>query len=60
MTTVRAPATGRIDPTTGAVDAYGATVMGWQPADLPSLVEANARGLGEIDLSKYDIFEGTA
>lgn len=42
-----------------AVDAYGATVMGWQPTDLPSLVEANARSLGEIDLSKYDVFEGT-
>jgi uncharacterized protein (DUF362 family) len=43
-----------------AIDAYGATIMGWKPADLPSLVEANARGLGEIDLSKYTIFEGTA
>jgi len=43
-----------------AVDAYGTTVMGWRPTDLPSLVEANARGLGEIDLSKYEIFEGTA
>ncbi len=43
-----------------AVDAYGATIMGWQPTDLPSLVEAASRGLGEIDLSKYAIFEGTA
>ncbi len=43
-----------------AVDAYGATIMGWQPTDLPSLVEAAARGLGEIDLTKYTIFEGTA
>jgi uncharacterized protein (DUF362 family) len=43
-----------------AVDAYGATIMGWQPSDLPSLVEAASRGLGEIDLSKYTIFEGTA
>ncbi|MBN1321243.1 MAG: DUF362 domain-containing protein [Thermoleophilia bacterium] len=43
-----------------AVDAYGATIMGWQPAGLASLVEANARGLGEIDLSKYAIFEGAA
>jgi uncharacterized protein (DUF362 family) len=43
-----------------AVDAYGATIMGWQPTDLASLVEAAARGLGEIDLSKYTIFEGTA
>jgi uncharacterized protein (DUF362 family) len=43
-----------------AVDAYGTTVMGWNPTDLPSLVEAAARGLGEIDLTKYAIFEGTA
>ncbi len=43
-----------------AVDAYGTTIMGWQPGDLPSLVEAASRGLGEIDLSKYTIFEGTA
>jgi uncharacterized protein (DUF362 family) len=43
-----------------AVDAYGATIMGWQPGDLPSLVEAASRGLGEIDLSKYTVFEGTA
>jgi hypothetical protein len=43
-----------------AVDAYGATIMGWQPGELPSLVEAASRGLGEIDLSKYAIFEGTA
>jgi uncharacterized protein (DUF362 family) len=43
-----------------AVDAYGATIMGWQPTELPSLVEAASRGLGEIDLSKYTVFEGTA
>jgi hypothetical protein len=43
-----------------AVDTYGATVMGWQPTDLPSLVEANRRGMGEIDLSKYRVFEGAA
>jgi uncharacterized protein (DUF362 family) len=43
-----------------AVDAYGATIMGWQPNDLPSLVEAASRGLGEIDLAKYTIFEGNA
>jgi hypothetical protein len=34
--------------------------MGWRPSDLPSLVEANRRGLGAIDLGKYTIFEGTA
>ncbi len=43
-----------------AVDAYGCTIMGWRPSDLPSLVEANRRGLGAIDLGKYTIFEGTA
>jgi uncharacterized protein (DUF362 family) len=43
-----------------AIDTYGCTIMGWKPTDLPSLVEANARGLGEIDLAKYSVFEGTA
>jgi uncharacterized protein (DUF362 family) len=43
-----------------AIDMYGATLMGWKPADLPSLVEAGRRGLGEIDPAKYTVFEGTA
>jgi uncharacterized protein (DUF362 family) len=43
-----------------SIDAYGTTIMGWKPADLPSLVEAASRGLGEADLTKLDIFEGTA
>ncbi len=43
-----------------AVDAYGCTIMGWQPDQLPSLVEAAKRGLGTLDLAKYVIFEGTA
>jgi uncharacterized protein (DUF362 family) len=43
-----------------AIDAYGCTIMGWQPTDLPSLVEASARGLGDIDLSRYRTYEGTA
>ena len=43
-----------------AVDAYGATIMGWKPTDLPSLVEAAERGLGEIDLSKLRIEQATA
>jgi uncharacterized protein (DUF362 family) len=43
-----------------AIDAYGATIMGWKPTDLPSLVEANSRGMGEIDLSKYTISKGTS
>jgi len=43
-----------------AVDAYGCTIMGWQPDQLPSLVEAERRGLGTLDLAKYTIFEGTA
>lgn len=42
-----------------AVDAYGTTIMGWKPTDLPSLVEAASRGLGETDLAKLDILEGT-
>jgi uncharacterized protein (DUF362 family) len=43
-----------------AIDAYGSTIMGWKPTDLPSLVEAAARGLGEIDLGRLNIVEGTA
>jgi len=43
-----------------AIDAYGATIMGWRPSDLPSLVEAAGRGLGEIELSRYRVVEGTA
>ena len=43
-----------------AVDAYGCTIMGWRPTDLSSLVEAANRGLGDIDLAHYAIFEGTA
>jgi len=43
-----------------AIDAYGTTIMGWQPTDLPSLVEAASRGLGEIDLSRLTITESTA
>jgi uncharacterized protein (DUF362 family) len=43
-----------------AVDAYGTTIMGWNPTDLPSLVEGAARGLGEINLDKLKIMEGTA
>jgi uncharacterized protein (DUF362 family) len=43
-----------------AVDTYGCTIMGWQPTDLSSLVEANRRGLGSMDLSSYRIYEGTA
>jgi uncharacterized protein (DUF362 family) len=42
-----------------AVDAYGCTIMDRQPTDLPSLVEAAKRGLGDIDLSHYLIYEGT-
>lgn len=43
-----------------AIDAFGCTIMGWRPQDLPSLAEAEARGLGTSDLSKYVIEEGTA
>lgn len=43
-----------------AVDAYGCTLLGWQPRNLPSLVEAEARGLGTLDLSQYLIYEGAA
>jgi uncharacterized protein (DUF362 family) len=41
-----------------AIDTYGATLMGWKPADLSSLAEAARRGMGEIDLAKYRVTEG--
>jgi uncharacterized protein (DUF362 family) len=39
------------------VDAYGATLFDLKPADLPYLVKAKERGLGEIDLQKIKIAE---
>ncbi len=39
------------------VDAYGATLFKLKPADLPYLVKAKERGLGEIDLQKLNIAE---
>jgi uncharacterized protein (DUF362 family) len=57
---VRMPKTVVAGTSQVAVDAYGATIMGWKPTELPSLVEAAARGLGEIDLSTYVISEGSA
>ncbi len=35
-----------------SVDAYGTTLFGLKPADLPCIVLGNKFGLGEIDLSK--------
>ena len=42
-----------------AIDTFGATLMGWKPADLSSLAEAARRGMGEIDLATYRVAEGT-
>jgi uncharacterized protein (DUF362 family) len=38
-----------------SIDAYGTQFFGKRPADFKWLVEANARGMGEIDLSKLSI-----
>jgi uncharacterized protein (DUF362 family) len=57
---VEMPKTVVVGTSQTAVDAYGATLMGWKPTDLPSLVEAAGRGLGEIDLSKLRIEQATA
>jgi len=38
-----------------AVDAYGASLFGIDPADLGFLEEAHKRGLGELDLKKIRI-----
>jgi uncharacterized protein (DUF362 family) len=42
------------------IDAYGAQFFGKAASDYKWLVEANARAMGEIDLSKLDISEGAA
>ena len=38
-----------------AIDSFGAQLFGHQPSKIPFLVEANQRGLGEIDLEKIEI-----
>jgi uncharacterized protein (DUF362 family) len=43
-----------------SIDAYGAQFLGKSAADFEWLVEANGRGMGEIDLSKLTIATGTA
>ncbi len=43
-----------------SVDAWGTQFFGKTPADYPWLVEANARGMGEIDVARLDIVTGTA
>ena len=42
-----------------AVDAYGCKIMGWEPTDLSTVVEGAKRGLGESDLTRMNIYEGT-
>ena len=42
------------------IDAYGTQFFGKTPADYGWLVEANSRGMGEIDLSKLTIATVTA
>ena len=42
------------------IDAYGAQFFDKTAADYKWLVEANARGMGEIDLDKLTIVEGTS
>jgi uncharacterized protein (DUF362 family) len=43
-----------------SVDAYGTGFFDLKPTDIDWLVQANQRGLGEIDLSKLTIKKGTA
>jgi uncharacterized protein (DUF362 family) len=40
-----------------SVDAYGTTLFGMKPTDLPYLVKANEQGIGEINLENLDIIE---
>jgi uncharacterized protein (DUF362 family) len=41
-----------------SVDAYGTTLFGMKPTDLPYLINAEEQGLGTIDLKKLHIREG--
>jgi uncharacterized protein (DUF362 family) len=43
-----------------SVDAYGTTLFGRRPQDLAYLVRAQEQGLGETDLAKLTIVEGTS
>ena len=52
---VRNTVAASIDPV--AIDAYGATLFGMKGDDLGFVREANARGLGEKDLSRVKIIE---
>lgn len=41
-----------------AIDAYGATLFGKSPGDLPSIAAGHRMGLGEMDLGKVRIIKG--
>jgi uncharacterized protein (DUF362 family) len=60
LSDVRMPKTCVAGTSQVGIDAYGCSIMGWKPAALSSLAEAGRRGLGDIDLSQYTIYEGTA
>lgn len=38
-----------------SVDAYGTSLFGMKPADIPYIVRANEQGLGEIDMGKLNV-----
>ena len=57
---VRQPKTVVVGTNQASVDAYGTTFFGMQPTDLGYLVRAGRQGLGEIDLGKLRIVQGTA
>ena len=40
-----------------AADAYATTLFGLKPADIPSTVAAARRGLGQMDLSRIQLFK---
>jgi uncharacterized protein (DUF362 family) len=40
-----------------AVDAYGCTIMGYDPGETPSIINAYEAGLGEMDISRLDILQ---
>jgi uncharacterized protein (DUF362 family) len=57
---VREPHTVVVGTNQASVDALGTMLFGMKPTDLAYLVQAQQRGLGEIDLAKLLIDRGAA
>lgn len=60
LSDVKMPKTVVVGTSQVSVDAYGTGFFDMKPTDIDYLVEASNRGLGEIDLAKLKIKQGTA